>query len=319
MDVNVLDKDGKNWQRSGKSPVDGLISSLQGITDAINHDVFGRPMVSSPAQAPANRIVTPLNPDFVVNESQPGAVYLNPQIRYQGVETDRLRSQSLDFASRGMAVADLDGDGKNEVLLLDESRLYAMRWDDGRLVQLAEFRLPTTLKPVLVRALGQNGRTLVVLSCFDTNTHDPTGYILSFVNNQFHPQGKRLQYYLNVVSLPPFYQPVIIGQMGERNRITRGPVFEVLQQGDDFVRGANVGNLPDMANVFNFAWLPGAGSSGGDYLVAINPLENLVTFDSKRIRLALSDERFSGSAIGLSSNGGSDSASSSSSSITGIA
>ena len=299
LDVSVLDKAGKIWQRAGKSPVNSLIGGLQGMTDAINYDVFGRPMASAPAQAAANRVTTPMNPDFMVNASQPEAVQLNPQIRYQQAETDRLRSQPLNFASRGMAVADLDGDGLNEVLLLDEYQVYATRWEDGRLTQLAAFRLPTTLSPILVRAVKQGGRALAVVSCFDNNSREPVSYILTFVNNQFHQAGKRLQYYLNVASLPPFYLPVIIGQAGDRSHASRGPVFEVVQRGDDFVRGANVANLPDMANVFNFAWMPGGGTSDGDYLAVINPLENLVTFNSKGTRLALSDDRFAGSSTGL--------------------
>lgn len=299
LDVNVLDSSGKVWQRAAKSQVSNLIGGLQNMADAINHDVFGRPLATASSQPGSGRVQAAINPDFVMNENQAGTVYLNPQIRYQGVETDRLRSQMLNFESRGMAVADLDGDGKNEVLLIDSYQLYAFRWEDGRLQQIATHKLPSMQEPLLVRTIAQGGRTLIVLSCYDTNSKDAVSSILTFSNNQFQTIAPRLLHYLNVVKLPPLYLPAIIGQDSERGRIVRGPVFELFQQGDTFTKGANLSNLPKEANVFNFAWVPGNERSGGDYLAVIGEMENLLTFDGKGRRLAKTDDRFSGSAIAI--------------------
>lgn len=300
LDVSVMDGQGKLWQRSSKSAVNNLISGLQNTADAINSDVFGRPVAAASAQpGGSGRAVAPMNPDFVVNESQAGTVYLNPQIRYQGVETDRLRSQMLDFESHGMAVADIDGDGKNEVLLMDDSNLYAYRWENGRLVQLAEYRLPSMITPLLVRTIKQGGRTLIVLTGYDNSSNDPLSSILTFAGNAFQVVEPRIQYFLNVANLPPLYSPAIIAQGGERSRIVRGPVFELVEQGGRFVRGGNISNLPKEANVFNFTWIPGNEKSGGDYLAVLGEQENLLTFDGKGRRLAKSDDKFSGSGVGI--------------------
>lgn len=300
LDVNVMDGKGKVWQRASKSAVNTLIGSLQNTADAINSDVFGRPVASASARpGGSGRAVAPMNPDFVVNESQSGTVYLNPQIRYQGVDTDRLRSQMLDFESHGMAVADIDGDGKNEVLLLESMNLYAYRWENGRLTRLAEYRLPSMIEPLLVRTIKQGGRMLIVLSGFDNSSNDPLSAVLTFAGGKFVPVDARVQYFLNVAPLPPLYEPAIIGQGGERTRIVRGPVFEMVWQGDRLVRGGNVSNLPKEANVFNFTWIPGNEKSGGDYLAVIGDQENLLTFDGRGKRLAKSDDKFSGSGVGI--------------------
>lgn len=299
LDVSVMDDKGKVWQRASKSAVNNLIGGLQSTADAINSDVFGRPVAAAAQPGSSGRAVAPMNPDFVVNESDAGAVYLNPQIRYQGVDTDRLRSQMLDFESHGMAVADIDGDGKNEVLLLDSMNLYAYRWENGRLVKLAEYRLPSMIEPLLVRTVKQSGRVLIVLTGFDNSSNDPLSSILTFAGGKFEPVVARAQYFLNVASLPPLYEPTIIGQGGERSRIVRGPVFEMSVQGDRLVKGANVPNLPKEANVFNFTWIPGNERSGGDYLAVLGDQENLLTFDGKGKRLAKSDDKFSGSGVGI--------------------
>lgn len=299
LDVSVVDPQGKVWQRASKSAVNNLIGGLQNTADAINSDVFGRPVASASARPDSARAVAPMNPDFVVNESQAGTVYLNPQIRYQGVETDRLRSQMLDFESYGMEVADIDGDGKNEVLLLEPSYLYAYRWDNGRLTKLAEYRLPSMITPLLVRTIKQNGRMLIVLSGFDNSSNDPLSSILAFSGGKFQEVEPRIQYFVNVAPLPPLYMPALIAQGGERSRIVRGPVFELVEQGGRFVRGGTISNLPKEANVFNFTWIPGNEKSGGDYLVVLGEQENLLTFDGKGKRLAKSDDKFSGSGVGI--------------------
>lgn len=300
LDVSVLDQAGRIWQHASRSPVKDLVGGLQSTADAINGEVFGRPAARSGQGAgSAGSTVAPMNPDFMVNESRAGTTYLNPEIRYQGMETDRLRSQMLNVESSGMEVADFDGDGKNEVLLLDSARLHAYRWNGGRLELLGEYRFPTMVKPLLVRSLEQGGRRLIVVSGFDMSSSDPMSSILEFRDGKFALLDGRIPYFLNVSVLPPMYVPTIIAQGGERSRIVRGPVFELVERGGRFARGANVGNLPSEANVFNFTWMPGSDKSGGDYLVVLGEQENLLTFDGKTHRLAKSDDKYSGSAVGI--------------------
>ena len=71
-----------------------------------------------------------MNPAFVVNQTgQNQQVYLNPNFRYAGNSDTpgSWRSQSLPFAANGMAVGDLDGDGRNEVVLFSNSEVYVYR------------------------------------------------------------------------------------------------------------------------------------------------------------------------------------------------
>jgi len=296
LDVNVMDGAGKVWQRSSNAPLNNLISGLQTTADAINSEVFGKPVTQART---GTNTVAPLNPDFMVNETQAGTVYLNPEIRYQGTERERLRSQMLDYRSFGMEVADIDGDSQNEILTIDEDKLRAYRWNKGRLNPIAEFTFPTMIQPLLVRSLEQQGRCLIVVSGFDTNSSDPKSFIFGFRNGEFVVLEGRIPYYLNVANLPPMYEPAIIGQGGERSRVVHGPIYEMIDRGGSFGRGSAVAGLPDEANVFNFVWVPGNVDGGGDHLVALGPQENLLTFDAKGERLAKSDDQYSGAAVGI--------------------
>ena len=121
LDVSALTPEGKVWKDAVTSPVNALIGGLQNMADKINTGVFGRTDVAR-AAAPAGGPSSP-NSAFMVNETYGKAnsgAYLNPSLRYQGTEDSlsQVRSQMLKFECLGSEVADIDGDGKNEVLML---------------------------------------------------------------------------------------------------------------------------------------------------------------------------------------------------------
>ena len=122
LDVRVRDKAGKEWRKGAKTRVNDLIASLQGVSDSINAEVFGRGGSGVVAAAPAAS-AGQANPNFVQKDATQSQVYLNPQFRYQGSDGTRYRSQTLPYASVGMIVADVNGDGKNEVVVLGEKRV----------------------------------------------------------------------------------------------------------------------------------------------------------------------------------------------------
>ena len=155
LDVRVRDKAGKEWRKGAKTRVNDLIASLQGVSDSINAEVFGRGGSGVVAAAPAAS-AGQANPNFVQKDATQSQVYLNPQFRYQGSDGTRYRSQTLPYASVGMIVADVNGDGKNEVVVLGEKRLYVYQWQNERLVQLGEYKIPTRMMPLALRSIDLN-------------------------------------------------------------------------------------------------------------------------------------------------------------------
>ena len=153
VDVRVQGKNGKTWHKAARTQVNDLISALQNISTAINAEVFGR---GGQGAADGVTMVNQMNPSFMHNETTQRQVYLNPQFRYQGSDGTRLRSQTLPYAAVGMVVADVNGDGKNEIVVLSEKRLYVYRWDNGRLVPLGEFDISPRLPPILVRSIDMD-------------------------------------------------------------------------------------------------------------------------------------------------------------------
>ncbi|MDR2726692.1 MAG: VCBS repeat-containing protein, partial [Deltaproteobacteria bacterium] len=182
VDMRLIGQDGKQWKRTLKSPLNGLILALQRGADAINSEVFG---VGQNGQAgPVGR--APMNQAFVSNEATQRQVYLNPQFRYEGFDSARQRSQTLNFAAVGMVVADVTGDGKNNVVILDEHKVVVFDWGVERMNQIGLYELPRTDEALSIHAIDLDGDGVaeLVVNMLDRNQSLPFGYILSFRGGQ---------------------------------------------------------------------------------------------------------------------------------------
>ena len=271
---------------------------LQNVADAINIEVFGRTDVTRAGAAAGSP-----SSAFLMNETrgsvQNGA-YLNPSLRYQGTEDNRsqIRSQMLGFECIGMEVGDINRDGKNEILLLNDNTLNAYVWQNGnKLVEIGEYRLPSSMKPVLVRIYTQDKKTYVLLSGYDKGDTAAYSQVLQFSNGKFNVVVRNARRYLNVAKLPPLYAPVLIMQDSDRSKVVSGSVYEGRISGDEVVRGGKVANLPKQATVFNFSWIPADRGKRGDHLALIAENETLLTFDARGNRLSGTEETYSGSSV----------------------
>ncbi len=298
LDVSALSPDGKVWKEAATSQVNALIGGLQNVADAINIEVFGRTDVTRAGAAAGSP-----SSAFLMNETrgsvQNGA-YLNPSLRYQGTEDNRsqIRSQMLGFECIGMEVGDINRDGKNEILLLNDNTLNAYVWQNGnKLVEIGEYSLPSSMKPVLVRIYTQDKKTYVLLSGYDKGDTAAYSQVLQFSNGKFNVVVRNARRYLNVAKLPPLYAPVLIMQDSDRSKVVSGSVYEGRISGDEVVRGGKVANLPKQATVFNFSWIPADRGKRGDHLALIAENETLLTFDARGNRLSGTEETYSGSSV----------------------
>ena len=305
IDVSALQPSGKVWKSSSTAPTSGMIAGVQNIADGINIDVFGRRDISRSSYAPAGKApASGMNGAFVMNETKArnsGEAYLNPSLRYQGTEDNlsQIRSQMLNFECRSIEVFDVNGNGRNEAIVLEKNYLRVYEWKNGnQLGQIAEYRLPASLLPVLVRGYKQGGRPYIILSGYDENERSAYSQVLELAGGRIVPVVKRASRYLNVVTMPPTYGPMLVGQDSDRSKCVSGPVYECILQDGKVSKGGRVSNLPKEATVFNFAWIPAErGKRAGDHLSLIAENETLLTFDAKGKRLAGTQDSYSGSSV----------------------
>lgn len=133
LGVRARDKTGKEWRKGTKTRVNDLIVDPQGVSDSINAEVFGRSSSGAVVAAPTAS-AGQANPDLVQKDTTRSQAYLNSQLRYQDSDGTRYRSQTLPYASVDMVVADVDDDGKDEMVVLGGRYLYVYQWQNERFV-----------------------------------------------------------------------------------------------------------------------------------------------------------------------------------------
>ena len=299
LDVKVMDSKGQVTPKTAQTKLNTLIPAMEGVAKDINTQVFKRPDAPrDPKTGQAVEQVNQMNPAFVVNQTgENQQVYLNPNFRYAGNSDTpgSWRSQTLPFAANGIAVGDLDGDGKNEVVLFTNSDIYVMRWQDRQLAQVA--KISGSTRTVQVRAsivnLGSDkSARLVVSSHFDRL---PQAMIYRLEGNKLVAESERLPWYLSTVKLPPRYQSQLVGSKGEQKNLFSGGVYEMNYSGGKLTPGARL-NLPQKANPFNFAYLP---EEAGYKLVLVDDSDHLEVISGRNDTIAKTEELYAGSGLGI--------------------
>jgi hypothetical protein len=306
VEIHSVDKAGKTWSKSDQGPVSALTTTVHRLSTTLAREVFGISSASSPSGGAGRQPVNQMNPDIMVNETGQQQVYLNPQFRYQGSganDGSRLRSTRIKENMVDMAVGDFNGDGKNEIAVVGDHKLTIYEWEQGgKLKQLGQTTVSQSNLNFSMRAidLDKDGAKELVISTFEEESNRPYSYFFSFKGNKFSTYAERCPYFVSVLRTPPDYMPVLVGQAWDSLKLFTPGIHVMVKSGNKFSLGTRIA-MPEGANVFNVAWLPG-GTKGEriDQLVMLTPEERLKIFQGSGFTLIHTTmESFSGSATGM--------------------
>jgi len=302
LDVRVADKKGTVWPRSASSSLNDMIPTLQNIAGAINTEVFDRPDARAQAVEQAKNRVNQMNPAITVNQTSANQeVYLNPQFRYAGSNdsANRLRSNALRFAAHGMVVADLTGNKKNEVVLIDKRIVRVFNFDNNTLVPVTEVTPSRRYELLTVRAtdLDRDGVKELIVSAMDKDQAALT-FFYTLKDGKLVKFAPSIKMLVNVLPLPPTYLPTLIGQKTRKGGSVLTPGVHELA----FINGEVVSTrrvaVPKKANLYNFAWVPDE-EDGDKVLVLLPDSEKVAVFNSKFNRIVSSPVAYSGSTVSI--------------------
>ena len=310
--LNSVDRSGKTWSKTAQTPLSGLSGTVQNLTQSMAQESFGVQLAhTGVAMTPGSRAMHgPRQPqagtssDIIVNETGQ-QYYLNPQFRYQGAsagDSSRLRSQRLKISMVDMAVDDFNGDGKNEIAILDNHHLYMFVWgNDGKLREIGKTQVAQSNVNFCMRSidLNRDGAKELVVVTYDEQKNRPYTFFYSFKGNRFSQYCNRCNYFCSVVRLSPTFVPTLVGQGWDSLKLFAPGVHTMVKTGNTFTLGSRL-NLPKEATAFNFCWLPGSRGGDGDKLVVLRDDERLKIFGGKgNSAIHTTMEKFSGSAVGM--------------------
>lgn len=310
IELSCLDKSGKVWSRTAETPMSGLTGAVQNLSSALGSEVMGvsvadkpafmtrQPGQTAPSQAQAGG-------EIIVNETGQQQTYLNPQFRYQGAgasDGSRLRSQRLKENMVDMAVADFNGDGKNEIAVLGDHNLAIYLWEaGGKLRQLGSTTVSASNMNFSMRAmdLNRDGAAELVVATFEEESNKPYSFFFSFKGNKFSQFARRIPYFASVLRMPPNFTPVLVGQGFDSVKLFAPGVHQLVKSGDSYALGGRI-SLPTGATVFNVAWIPAGKDNSQDLIAMLTDDERVKLFQANASTpLHTTMERFSGSATGM--------------------
>jgi hypothetical protein len=201
-----------------------------------------------------------------------------------------------------MAIGDFNGDGKNEVAVVGDHKLTIYDWEaGGKLKQLGQTTVSQSNLNFSMRALDldKDGAKELIISTYEEDSNRPYSYFLSFKGNTFSTYAERCPYFVSVLLTPPNFIPTLVGQAWDSLKLFSPGVHVMVKSGNKFSLGTRI-DLPEGANVFNVAWLPGGKSGQPDQLVMLTQEERLKIFQGNGHSLIHTTmENFSGSATGM--------------------
>ena len=200
------------------------------------------------------------------------------------------------FEIRGLDVGDLDGDGNNDLVLMDKTNLFVFKWQKRGpfLFKTIEGGWSSDYIFMNVADIDGNGKAeIYVCNLSATNAGSR---IFEWDGSGFKAIVHDQPWLIRVVDLPGRGK-VVLGQQRSAEGNFVGDVHLLKRQGDDLV-SAGVLTLPRFSNVFNFAqW--DLSANGSSFTVLLDPWEHLNVCDPSGQQLWKSDDFFGGSLVDM--------------------
>jgi hypothetical protein len=160
------------------------------------------------------------------------------------------RGAELNLLGIGLGVGDLDGDGQNEIVIIDPNTVYAYKVVGEKFNLLAEYSPGALeLKSVDVAKTRPQGPSRIYVSA--QNRGAVASFVLELRAGKLVPVIREVPYFLRVIDYPT-RGPILIGQKKGMRNMYDGYVYRLVDKGDDLEPQGRFG-VPLKIPVFGFA------------------------------------------------------------------
>ena len=301
IDAKMVDVSGKKQTLTffnQSQSMDQVIPGINLFASDINEKEFGRIMetrqaapvvgTSSP-QAGLPQADVRAHPDKLIaggivgselqkgQKGAPGSAFITTEMaRNQG--TKFWKSRNIKQRITGMAIGDIDGDGKKETVFTTEHTVEAYRYDNQRFIKistLAERNLDHLIG-VDVADLNGNGVAEIYVSALDPYRKYVKSFVVELSGKSYTEIVKSTDWYLRVVDMPQRGK-VLIGQKQGLESPFNKPIFELMWQNSGYDRAEQVLGAK-RANVMGLA-IGHVMNDGSDAAVVYDDLDYLRMYD----------------------------------------
>jgi TolB-like protein len=201
------------------------------------------------------------------------------------------KSQSFNFEIKGLDIGDVDGDKKNEVVVMDNHNLYIFKYDGEKLnlFQKIEIGFQHNFLSLDVRDINRNGvAEIIVTSVVEDNLQS---FIIEFEQGKFRKITEKTGWYFRVLEHPK-EGPILMGQQMGSDGVFVGSIYQFVWKKKSFAKGPKM-PFPKETILFGLTMADLRGNGKPD-IIQFDQTEHLIVLSSDGKRLWKSSDRYGG-------------------------
>ncbi len=241
LDARLMDVTGQKPASAAFAQAEGL-DQLMAKVDEFARDIGGKILAEDTAIA--KRGEARAKPPYIVRPQRRPIIHAHEGLGF-------MKSQEFPFEIKGLDIADVDGNGENEIVLMEGNNLWIYEYIEERLRLFQKLRGSVHQDFLSLDVADVNGNGTAEIFVTSVAGRDPNSFILEYEHNGFKRIGDKNRWYFRVLDLPS-QGPTLLGQKMGREKTFSGPIYQFPWKGDTFSKGKRL-KIPRDTELFGLA------------------------------------------------------------------
>lgn len=258
--------------------IDDVMLKIGDFAQDIGYRIIGR-------RAMTARPTDPRHPSII----QPGREI--GRVGPEGLEFKK--SQTFNFEIKGLDIGDVDGDKKNEVVVIDNHNVYVFKYDGDKLSLFRKIEAGNqhNFLTLDVADVNRNGYAeIIVTSVVEDNLQS---FIIEYEQGEFRTITRKAGWFFRVLEHPKD-GPVLMGQQMGSDGLFTGSIYKFAWKKNSFEKGPKMG-FPKDTKIFGFT-IADVRNEGKLNMVMLDRMDKISILSSDGKPVWTSRERFGGTA-----------------------